>query len=252
MIQRGEIVFSNVQFYYKGAKELFQNNSIIIKPKQKVGLVGYSGCGKTTFSNLILRLFDVTSGKILIDGQDIKKVTQNSLRSAIIMIPQDPLLFHRTIKENISYGNLGVTDREVIIAAKKASAHKFIKNLPDGYESLVGERGVKLSGGQRQRIVIARGILKNASIVIVDEATSQVDSITENEILRSLQVLMEGKTAIVIAHRLSTLLGMDRILVFDQGKIIEDGTHQELFAKEGVYKALWDAQVGGFILKEDQ
>jgi ATP-binding cassette subfamily B protein len=250
IIKKGKIIFNNVRFSYTDSKELFKNKSIILKAGQKVGLVGHSGGGKTTFCNLISRLFDITSGQILIDGQDIKGVKQDSLRRAISMIPQDPLLFHRTIKENISYGKLDGTDGEIIEVAKKAHAHEFITKLPKGYESLVGERGVKLSGGQRQRIVIARAILKNSPIVILDEATSQLDSVTEKKIQEALKELMTGKTAIVIAHRLSTLLGMDRILVFDQGKIIEDGTHQELFKKRGVYKTLWDTQVGGFLLKD--
>ncbi|WP_291398139.1 ATP-binding cassette domain-containing protein [Acinetobacter sp.] len=214
---------------------------------QKVGLVGYSGGGKSTFVNLILRLYDVTDGAILIDGQDIRDVTQDSLRENIAMIPQDPSLFHRSLMENIRYGRADSTDEEVIEAAKKAHAHEFISALPQGYDSLVGERGVKLSGGQRQRIAIARAILKNAPILILDEATSQLDSVTESLIQESLWELMQNKTTIVIAHRLSTLLHMDRILVFDKGKIVEDGTHSELLAKAGLYKTLWDAQVGGFL-----
>jgi ATP-binding cassette subfamily B protein len=221
--------------------------SVTIPAGQKVGLVGYSGNGKTTFANLILRLFDVTSGRILIDGQDIREVTQESLRAQISLIPQDPFLFHRTLLENIRYGRLDASEQDIITAAQKAHAHEFIAKLPQGYESLVGERGVKLSGGQRQRIAIARAILKNAPILILDEATSQLDSITESKIQDSLWQLMQDKTAIVIAHRLSTLLHMDRILVFGQGKIIEDGTHQDLLAKQGVYKTLWDMQVGGFL-----
>nr|WP_230204229.1 ABC transporter ATP-binding protein [Rickettsiales endosymbiont of Trichoplax sp. H2] len=239
VLTKGEIEFSNVQFNYKGTTELFKNKSIIIKGGQKVSLVGHSGGGKTTFSNLILRLFDVTSGEILIDGQNIKKVTQDSLRAAISIIPQESLLFHRTIEENIGYGNLNASEYEIIEAAKKAHAHEFIKKLPYGYKSLIGERGGKLSGGQRQRIVIARAILKNAPIVILDEATSQLDLETENKIQESLKELMKGKTSIVIAHRLSTLLGMDRVLVFEHGKIIKDGTYEELFVnKSSIYKRL--------------
>ena len=207
-----------------------------IEAGQKVGLVGYSGGGKSTFVNLILRLFDVTDGHILIDGQDIRNVTQDSLRSNIAMIPQDPSLFHRTLMENIRYGRIEATDEEVIEAAKKAHAHEFISKLPQGYESPVGERGVKLSGGQRQRIAIARAILKNAPILILDEATSQLDSVTESDIQESLWELMQGKTTIVIAHRLSTLLHMDRIIVFDQGKIVEDGTHTEFLRTMGYIK----------------
>ena len=208
--------------------------------------MGYSGGGKSTFVNLILRLYDVMKGSILIDGQDIRAVTQDSLRKHIAMIPQDPSLFHRSLMENIRYGRLDASDEDVIEAAKKAYAHEFISTLPQGYHSLVGERGVKLSGGQRQRIAIARAILKNAPIFILDEATSQLDSVTENLIQESLWELIQNKTTIVIAHRLSTLLHMDRILVFDKGMIIQDGTHHELLSKSGLYKQLWDAQVGGF------
>ncbi len=243
----GQITFDNVKFHYKGTEPLFQNKSIEIVAGQKVGLVGYSGGGKSTFVNLILRLYDVTDGAILTDGQDIRDVTQDSLRGSIAMIPQDPSLFHRSLMENIRYGRIDASDEEVIEAAKKAHAHEFISTLPQGYDSLVGERGVKLSGGQRQRIAIARAILKNAPILILDEATSQLDSVTESMIQESLWELMQNKTTIVIAHRLSTLLHMDRILVFDKGKIVEDGTHSELLAKAGLYKSLWDAQVGGFL-----
>jgi ATP-binding cassette subfamily B protein len=246
-VERGEIVFDNVIFNYKGNEPLFQNKSVRIIPGQKVGLVGYSGGGKSTFVNLILRLFDVNAGKILIDGQDIQTVTQDSLRAAIGMIPQDPTLFHRSLMENIRYGRIDASDQEVIEAARKAHAHDFIVKVPSQYDALVGERGLKLSGGQRQRIAIARAILKNAPILILDEATSQLDSMTEKMIQQSLWELMQNKTSIVVAHRLSTLLHMDRILVFEQGKIIEDGTHQELLAKGGLYAQLWNAQVGGFL-----
>ncbi len=247
VIKHGEITFDKVKFHYKGTEPLFQNKTVTIEARQKVGLVGYSGGGKSTFVSLILRLYDVTDGRILIDGQDIRTVTQDSLRANIGMIPQDPSLFHRTLMENIRYGRIEANDDEVIVAARKAHAHEFIIKLPHGYESLVGERGVKLSGGQRQRIAIARAILKNAPILILDEATSQLDSITESAIQESLWNLIQGKTTIVIAHRLSTLLHMDRILVFDKGKIVEDGTHRELLARGGLYKTLWDAQVGGFL-----
>ncbi|MGL9718175.1 MAG: ABC transporter ATP-binding protein [Wolbachia sp.] len=247
VIKKGEITFDKVHFHYKDAESIFENKSIIIESGQKVGLVGYSGGGKSTFVNLILRLYDVKSGKISIDGQDIRNVTQDSLHKNIGVIPQDPSLFHRTLMENIRYGKADASDDEVVEAAKRAHAHEFISKLPQGYESLVGERGVKLSGGQRQRVAIARAILKNAPILILDEATSQLDSVTESSIQESLWESMQGKTTIVIAHRLSTLLHMDRILVFDQGKIIEDGTHQGLLDKNGMYKTLWDAQVGGFL-----
>ena len=246
---RGEIIFENVNFAYKDSEPLFHEKNITIKPGEKIGLVGHSGGGKTTFVNLILRFFDLNSGRILIDGQDISKITQESLRSAIGMIPQDPSLFHRTLLENISYGS-NEENSAIIEAAKKAHAHEFIEKLSLGYNSLVGERGVKLSGGQRQRIAIARAFLKNAPILILDEATSQLDSITENLIQESLTKLMENKTTIVIAHRLSTLKHMDRILVFAKGKIVEDGAHQALLDLNGTYKKLWDSQVGGFITDE--
>lgn len=244
---QGAIVFKNVKFHYKDTHPLFQNKSVTIPAGQKVGLVGYSGSGKSTFVNLMLRLYDVTGGAILIDGQDIREVTQDSLRAHIAMIPQDPALFHRSLMENIRYGKPDATVEEVIAAAKAAHAHAFISKLPQGYDTRVGERGVKLSGGQRQRIAIARAILKNAPLLILDEATSQLDSVTELLIQESLWGLMQGKTTLVIAHRLSTLLQMDRILVFDQGKIIEDGSHATLLAQNGLYKTLWDAQVGGFL-----
>ncbi len=247
VVTKGEIVFNNVQFQYEDAESLFEHESVVIQSGQKVGLVGYSGSGKSTFVNLILRLFDVSVGSILIDGQDIRDVTQESLHRHIAMIPQDPSLFHRTIFENIKYGNKQATQEEVITAAKKAYAHEFITELSQGYNMVVGERGVKLSGGQRQRIVIARAILKNAPILILDEATSQLDSIAENEIQESLWNLMQHKTTLVIAHRLSTLLHMDRILVFNQGSIVEDGSHEQLLRLNGLYKQLWEAQVGGFL-----
>lgn len=247
VVTQGQIEFTHVKFHYKDAQALFYNKTITIESGTKVGLVGYSGGGKTTFVNLILRLYDINEGQILIDGQDIRHVTQDSLRQHISMIPQDPSLFHRTLLENIRYGRPTATDQEVMEAAQKAHAHDFITSLPQGYETLVGERGVKLSGGQRQRIAIARAILKNAPILILDEATSQLDSVTESDIQDSLWQLMQHKTTIVIAHRLSTLLHMDRLLVFDKGKIIEDASHQELLQKGGLYKTLWDAQVGGFL-----
>lgn len=246
-VSKGEIVFSNVEFFYKGTKPLFQDKSVVIDGGQKVGLVGYSGGGKTTFVNLILRLFDVTNGDILIDGQNISDVTQNSLHENISLIPQDPTLFHRSLMDNIRYGKLNATDEEVVEAAKRAHSHEFIQKMQLGYESLVGERGVKLSGGQRQRIAIARAILKNAPILVLDEATSQLDSVTEGYIQDSLQELMKNKTTLVIAHRLSTLMNMDRILVFEQGKIVEDGNHDDLMKLQGLYYILWNTQIGGFL-----
>lgn len=247
IVTRGEITFENVKFHYKGFSPLFDNKSITIKAGEKVGLVGYSGSGKTSFVNLILRLYEINSGTILIDNNNIYDITLDSLRNNIAMIPQDPSLFHRSVMENIRYGKIDASDEDVINAAKQAHAHDFIMNLLDQYNSLVGERGVKLSGGQRQRIAIARAFLKNSPILILDEATSQLDSITEAQIQESLWKLMQNKTTIVIAHRLSTLLHMDRILVFDKGKIVADGSHQDLLSKENLYKGLWEAQVGGFL-----
>lgn len=246
-VSKGEIVFDRVHFQYKKGQNVFTDKSIVINPGERVGLVGFSGSGKSTFVNLILRFFEIDSGKILIDGQDIKTVTQDSLRESIAMIPQDPVLFHRSLIENIRYGRLDATDDEIIEAAKKAHCHEFIEKLQDKYHSLVGERGVKLSGGQRQRIAIARAILKNAPILILDEATSSLDSVTENYIQKSLVFLMQGRTTLVIAHRLSTLFHMDRILVFSEGKIIEDGTHDKLLEVKGHYAKLWSMQAGGFI-----
>ena len=234
-------------FHYDEGAHLFNNKNVIIQSGQKVGLVGLSGSGKSTFVNLILLLFDVESGKIVIDGQNIRKVTQESLRENIAMIPQDVSLFHRTLMENIRYGRTDATDEEVIDASKKAHCHEFISQLKEGYESLVGERGIKLSGGQRQRIAIARALLKNAPILILDEATSALDSLTEKLIQDSLHALMQGRTTIVIAHRLSTLSEMDRILVFDKGQIVEDGSHDDLLKAKGHYSRMWAMQAGGFL-----
>lgn len=252
VVSNGAIEFDNVTFHYSEGKKVFENKSVIIESGQRVGLVGFSGSGKTTFIHLILRFFNVESGRILIDGQDISQVSQHSLRSAISMIPQDTTLFHRTLMENIRYGNPDATDEQVLLASKKACCDAFIALLPEGYNTLVGERGIKLSGGQRQRIAIARAILKEAKILILDEATSQLDSLTEETIQNSLWELMKGKTSIVIAHRLSTLLHMDRILVFAEGRIVEDGTHDELIALNGLYKSMWDAQVGGLLPETDK
>jgi len=217
---------------------------------QRVGLVGFSGSGKSTFVSLILRLYDPQAGRILIDGHDIRAMTQESLHSQLSLIPQDPNLFHRSLLENIRYGRLEATDEEVVDAARKAHAHDFIRKIKDQYASLVGERGVKLSGGQRQRIAIARVVVKNAPILILDEATSSLDSITEQAIQETLDEVMQGKTVIVVAHRLSTIAHLDRILVFDQGRIVEDGTHTELIALGGAYYQLWSRQAGGFVLDD--
>lgn len=247
-VAKGTIVFDKVGFGYQEGEQLFENKSVTIEAGEKIGLVGHSGSGKTTFTNLILRLFELEEGNILIDDQNIQQVTQDSLREQIALIPQEPNLFHRSLFENIQYGKPDATIAEVVEAAKKANAHEFIVSLKEGYDSLVGERGIKLSGGQRQRIAIARAFLKNAPILILDEATSQLDSITEQYIQESLWQLMQNRTTIVIAHRLSTLLRMDRIFVFDKGKIVESGTHQELLSLNGHYAQLWAAQVGGFLI----
>lgn len=249
---RGEIAFNDVSFIYHEGLRVFEHLDVTIESKQQVGLVGFSGSGKSTFVNLILRLFEPQSGTIKIDGQNILNVTQDSLRESVSMIPQDPQLFHRSLMENIRYGRLDASDDEVIEAAKKAHAHEFILQMGKKYESLVGERGVKLSGGQRQRIAIARAILKDCPILILDEATSSLDSVTEKKIQLGLENLMKGRTVVVIAHRLSTISHMDRILVFDQGKIIEDGSHRQLLQRNGHYAHLWNMQAGGFLPEEDQ
>ncbi len=243
----GKIEFQNVTFRYEKNSNIFEDKNIIIKPKQKIGLVGFSGSGKTTFVNLLLRYFDIHEGQILIDGQNIADVTQDSLRSNISFIPQEPNLFHRSLMENIRYGDINATDKEVIEAAKKAHCHEFITKLKNGYQTIVGERGSKLSGGQRQRIAIARAILKRAPIVIMDEATSALDSETENKIQESLVDIIKNKTTIIIAHRLSTLSGMNRILVFKEGDIVEDGTHEELIKLRGHYFKLWTLQANGIL-----
>lgn len=246
-VTHGEIQFHDVLFKYRAQKPLFENLNFTIPAGQKIGLVGFSGSGKTTFAHLMLRLYDIDGGRITIDGQDIAAVTQDSLRSCIAFIPQDTSLFHRSLMDNIRYGRLDATDEEVLQAAIKADAHTFIASLPQGYDTLVGERGVKLSGGQRQRIAIARAFLKNAPILLLDEATSALDSVTEQAVQEALSQLMEGRTTIVIAHRLSTLARMERILVFDKGEIVEEGSHDALMAKGGHYARMWQMQAGGFL-----
>jgi ATP-binding cassette subfamily B protein len=249
-VERGRIEFQDVSFGYSDEQFIFEHLNVTIPAGQRVGLVGFSGSGKSTFVSLILRLYDPQGGKILIDGHDIRAMTQDSLHSQLSLIPQDPNLFHRTLMENIRYGRLEATDEEVIDAARKAHADDFIRKIKDQYSSLVGERGVKLSGGQRQRIAIARVVVKNAPILILDEATSSLDSITEQAIQETLNEVMQGKTVIVVAHRLSTIAHLDRILVFDQGRIVEDGTHEELLALGGSYHRLWSRQAGGFVLDD--
>ena len=251
-VSKGQIIFEKVKFSYNDGSPLFSDKSVKIKAGEKVGLVGRSGSGKSTFVNLLLRFYDVQEGKILIDNQDISKISQDSLHDAIGVIPQEAILFHRNLIENISYGNKEHLSKEELLqkvmnSARKASAHKFIEAMPEGYYSQVGERGIKLSGGQRQRIAIARAFFKNAPILVLDEATSQLDSVNENMIQESLKSLMENKTTLVIAHRLSTLQMMDRILVFSDGKIVEDGCHEDLLSLNGYYKRLWSAQAGGVL-----
>jgi ATP-binding cassette subfamily B protein len=245
---KGEVVFDSVNYIYENNNsKILDNFSLVIPAGQKIALIGSSGAGKTTFVRLLLRLFNISSGKITIDGVDISKITQENLREKISFVPQDPVLFHRTLMENIRYGRRDATDEEVKIAAHLAHCDDFIDELPNGYDTYVGERGVKLSGGERQRVAIARAILKNAPILILDEATSALDSHSESLIKDAFHNLMKNKTTIVIAHRLSTIREMDRILVLSKGKIIEDGTHDDLIeTKNGLYKKLWELQAGGF------
>ncbi|HSH18778.1 MAG TPA: ABC transporter ATP-binding protein [Candidatus Saccharimonadales bacterium] len=246
----GRIVFEKVTFHYADNpkhESVFSGLDLNIRSGEKIGLVGPSGGGKTTLTKLLLRFEDIQDGTIRIDGQDIAGVTQQSLRKSIAYVPQEPLLFHRTIRENIAYGKSEATDSDVQHAARQAYAHDFIMKLPGGYDTVVGERGVKLSGGQRQRVAIARTILKDAPILVLDEATSALDSESEQAIQSALWKLMQDRTAVVVAHRLSTIQRMDRILVLDGGTIVEQGSHKELLAKDSLYARLWKHQSGGFI-----
>jgi ATP-binding cassette subfamily B protein len=243
---RGLIEWQDVDFTF-GQSQVFSQFNLAIKAGQRIGLVGASGAGKSTFVSLMLRQHEVSAGSIVIDGQNIAEVTQDSLRNAIALVPQEPVLFHRSIRDNIAYGNPDATQAEIEQVARHAYAHDFIVGLEQGYETLVGERGVKLSGGQKQRIAIARAMLKNAPILILDEATSALDSESESEIQKALHILMSGKTVIAVAHRLSTLSEMDRIIVLENGKICEDGSHEVLKSGEGTYAKLWKHQAGGFI-----
>ncbi|MCL2017552.1 MAG: ABC transporter ATP-binding protein/permease [Alphaproteobacteria bacterium] len=245
-VQTGKIEIKGVSFKYS-RRQVLDNLSLIIRPGEKVGLVGTSGAGKTTLVNLLMRFYDPVKGAILIDDQDISTVTQNSLRENIAFIPQEPTMFNRTLKENIGYGRPGATDAEIRRAAKRASADGFIMEAPKKYDSLVGDRGIKLSGGQRQRIAIARAFLRNAPILILDEATAALDSETEATIQKSFEELSKGRTTIAIAHRLSTLRNMDRIVVLDRGRVVENGSHSALLKKKGIYARLWKMQSGGFI-----
>ncbi len=249
-VGKGSIKFDNVDFsYIEDSKDtdVFKKLNLEVSGGEKIGLVGHSGGGKTTVTRLLLRFADIQSGKILIDGINIADVQQNDLRNSIVYVPQEPLLFHRSLSDNIRYGKLDASDEEVVSAAKMAHAHEFINQLANGYDTLVGERGVKLSGGQRQRIAIARAMLKNAPILVLDEATSALDSESEKYIQDALWKLMEGRTAIVIAHRLSTVQKMDRIIVLENGEIVETGSHKELLDQKGIYSTLWAHQSGGFL-----
>lgn len=251
-VTAGEIVFDRVSFHYGRGGGLIQNFTLIIKPGEKVGLVGRSGAGKSTLVNLLLRFHDVEDGRIFIDGQDISRVTQESLRKQIGMVTQDTSLLHRSVRDNILYGRPDAAEEAMLHAALQARAHEFIPELSDikgrrGYDAHVGERGVKLSGGQRQRIAIARVLLKDAPVLILDEATSALDSEVEAAIRENLNTLMRGKTVIAIAHRLSTIAAMDRLVVMDQGRIVEEGTHTALVARKGLYAQLWAHQSGGFL-----
>lgn len=242
----GEIEWKGVSFEY-GNNKVFDSFNLIIPAGQRIGLVGASGAGKTTFVSLLLRQHDLTGGEILIDGQNIADVSQDSLRESMAVVPQEPMLFHRSIRENIAYSKPEASDNEIMAVARQAQAYDFVRDLPEGYDTLVGERGVKLSGGQKQRVAIARAMLKDAPILLLDEATSALDSESEVAIQKALHKLMEGKTVIAIAHRLSTLREMDRIIVLENGKIVEDGSHTALLEYDGVYSRLWKHQAGGFL-----
>lgn len=248
-VKEGAITFNDVSFAYPGAQnqELFKNLNLSVNPGEKIGLVGHSGGGKTTLTKLLLRFTDIDTGEILIDGTNIAHVKQKDLRKFVSYVPQDPYLFHRSVADNIRYGKLDASQKEIDRVAKLSHADEFIKELPNKYETLIGERGVKLSGGQRQRVAIARAMIKDAPILVLDEATSALDSDSERLIQDALWKLMKNKTALVIAHRLSTIQKMDRILVLENGEIIEEGTHKQLLANDGIYAELWKHQSGGFI-----
>ena len=254
-VTRGEVRFEGVSFAYTPKRHVIDDLSLVIRPGEKIGLVGRSGAGKSTVVNLLLRFYDIQQGRVLIDGQDISRVTQESLREQVGMVTQDTSLLHRSVRDNIVYGRPDAGDAQMLAAAKRAEAHDFIQTLVDGkgrtgYDAHVGERGVKLSGGQRQRIAIARVMLKDAPILLLDEATSALDSEVEVAIQQSLYRLMEGKTVVAIAHRLSTIAAMDRLVVMDHGRIVEEGTHASLLQHGGIYARLWAHQSGGFLGEE--
>ncbi len=247
VITQGRIEFNDVEFHYSPATPILKHFNMAIAAGERVALVGPSGGGKSTLVKLLFRFLDIQGGHITIDGANISEVTQDSLRRSISLVPQEPILFHRSLIDNIRYGKPDATDKQVIAAAKAAHCHEFIEKFPEKYETLVGERGVKLSGGERQRVAIARAILKNAPILVLDEATSSLDSESESYIQDALRTLMQGKTTIVVAHRLSTIMQMDRIIVIEDGKVREEGKHEELIkAKQGMYQKLWNIQAGGF------
>lgn len=247
-IMSGTINLRDISFRYgKDNALVFSDFTLAIPTGQRVGIVGHSGAGKSTITKLLLRFADVNEGAITIDGQDIRHIKQDDLRSVISYVPQDPILFHRSLRENIAYGRPDATEQEIIEASKKAHAHEFIEGFPQGYDTLVGERGIKLSGGERQRVAIARAMLKDAPILILDEATSSLDSVSEDFIQEAFKELMRGRTTLVIAHRLSTIQKLDRIVVLENGRIVEDGTHTDLLAKHGVYYNFWEHQTAGFI-----
>ena len=255
-VTKGEVRFDNLTFGYGDARPLFQNLNLTIRPGEKIGVVGRSGAGKSTIVNLLLRFHDVQGGRILIDGQDIAGVAQDSLRAQVGMVTQDTSLLHRSVRDNILYGRPAAGDADMVSAARRAEAHDFIQTLTDpkghiGYDAHVGERGVKLSGGQRQRVAIARVMLKDAPILLLDEATSALDSEVEAAIQATLYRLMEGKTVVAIAHRLSTIAAMDRLIVLDQGRIVEEGSHAELLQRGGLYARLWSHQSGGFLVDDE-
>jgi len=245
-VSKGEVAFDDVEFSYPNGQPALAHFNVTVAGGEKLAFVGPSGAGKTTITKLLLRFYDVTGGAIKIDGQNISSVTQDSLRDAIAFVPQEPILFHRTLMENIRYGRRAASNEEVFAAAHSAHCDEFIKSLPEGYDTLVGERGVKLSGGERQRVAIARAILKDAPILVLDEATSSLDSESEALIQDALQTLMKGKTVMVIAHRLSTIMKIDRIVVIEGGGIAAQGSHKELLEQGGLYKKLWSIQAGGF------